>query len=402
MAPASRYMCSCGFSFIKDFIVFKENGQVNHCLFCIQRKEYENCLNENTKKLDTYKQENTTLRNELSKISSAFTQSLEHHVFKPHRSQNLIHIPKRPYHQTLRPDQNVTHPVYKPAYQNNPLTSPPFPSGNYHHKKTLLPTPSCHLDPLRSWTSPKLLHPHKHRHFLLSQPNLPEIHPHSIFNEREFPPLSHTHPSTFTTVRNGSKQKTTTKTQHIKTSNKFAPLENIEDECEIYGDSLVRNIGTKIPTNKHRKRITNVYPGANIKTIREKIDKAQINQTAHLVVNTGSNDIFNKRAASEDIITRYKQLIRTMKDKCKNCIILETIPRLNSNSFTLSRAIGINTRVKQMCTKEGITYIDTWDTFINNRKLYKRDMTHPNKTGTETLARLIHNTIAQQTTKHFL
>ncbi len=91
-----------------------------------------------------------------------------------------------------------------------------------------------------------------------------------------------------------------------------------------------------------------------------------------------------------------------MKKKCKDCILIETTPRLKASNFTLSRAIGIYTRVKDMCKKEGIVYIDTWDKFINNRKLYKHDMTHLNNAGVETIARLLHNTIVKHKTSHFL
>ncbi len=112
-------------------------------------------------------------------------------------------------------------------------------------------------------------------------------------------------------------------------------------------------------------------------------------------MSAGSNDIFKRNPASEEIITRYKQLLKTMKEKCKKSFLIETLPRLNVSNFTLSRALGINARIKDMCKKAEIVFIETWGKFIDNKKMYNQDLTHLNNIGKETLASLIHNSIVQ-------
>ena len=130
-----------------------------------------------------------------------------------------------------------------------------------------------------------------------------------------------------------------------------------------------------------------VSPGADITRVTNSIrNTANVKKDSCLVVCAGSNDTFNKRAASEDIIKKYRQLLAAMKEKSNRCFITGILPRMNANNYDLSRAIGINTRLQSMCEDAGVAFIDTWDAFIENRSYFMKDRIHLNRKGSKKLA----------------
>ena len=193
----------------------------------------------------------------------------------------------------------------------------------------------------------------------------------------------------------------------VTTKNRFSILDEIDLVEEIHektsghdmttvnsltiGDSLVRGLGKHLAKNKSKSSVL-VYPGANIKFIENKINKNHIPQiNSCLVVSTGSNDIFHKKVASEIVIQQYMNLIDTIKDRADNAIIVGVLPRMKVGGFALSRAIGINERVKKLCKEAKIGYLDPWQDFIGNRKYYLKDGIHLSNDGTKLLAALIES-----------
>ena len=77
-----------------------------------------------------------------------------------------------------------------------------------------------------------------------------------------------------------------------------------------------------------------------------------------------------------------------MKEKSNKCFITGILPRLNANTYHLSRAIGINNRLEKMCKEANVAFIDTWDAFAMNRNYFRKEKVHLNTRGTEKLSDL--------------
>ena len=224
-------------------------------------------------------------------------------------------------------------------------------------------------------------------------------------------PPSHTHAPSSPPCYNTQHQHICHTTPHhhtlqTPTSNRYDALEDEMDGCSeivdndpdtIIGDSLVRNIGKFMANSRKTKSTTYVYPGAQIDDIREKVGNfVEPGKNSVMVVNIGSNDVFHRRAASQNIIEKYRELIGTMKDRCSNLAMIGVIPRLYESNFNLSRAIGINDKLSQLCKEAKIGFIDPWLDYVGNKSLYRKDGIHFSYKGTQHLASLISRQISHQ------
>ena len=199
----------------------------------------------------------------------------------------------------------------------------------------------------------------------------------------------------------------TTEIYNVPTSNSFNLLIDLENddnesakpddmerddmEIEVISDSLGRNLSKHIGNRKRNtKRTVYVYPGAKLDHIEQRIKSHKTtSKKAHLVVLAGGNDVYEKSAASEEIIQKYSVLLDSIKDRANNATMIAVLPRMKANTYTLSRAIRINSALEKMCARANIRFIDPWENFIYNPKLYKKDGTHINSQGLDILASYI-------------
>ena len=169
------------------------------------------------------------------------------------------------------------------------------------------------------------------------------------------------------------------------TSNRFSLLADEEEETVLIGDSMVKSQGEHFGSKNKKKRKVRSYPGANARKILEELGKIEIeNKKTTIIVQASGNDLFlrNGNAGStEPLVKQLENTIETAKKKTNNAIVLGILPRLDVSHFALSKALGINGRLKSICQKKGVRYIDLWDTFYGNRKMYRRDGIHFSEEG---------------------
>ena len=358
MPPASRYGCAfgCGRMFTKDFMLANEEGEYTMCLFCQLQGSLGNDSERNSglqSNLASLKRENTGLIEEV--------QLLKRELGLLKRQHYGMHISTSsrptPSHHSTPPLQ-----VPFPRRQFAPTAPPPSPP-NFAPSAPPLPPPTPYTVNFPSLPSPRP-HPTNPSAVLRSQPNkTKEKNPIPLRNRFEI-----------------------LATNDIDSD----ALESSVNETEInvFGDSLVRSLGKELTSLRSKnKACVYVSPGADIARITNSIKNCNIaNKDSCLVVCAGSNDAFNKRAASEEIIKKYKQLLAAMKDKSNRCFVTSIIPRKTANKYELSRAIGINSRLEVMCSDAGVAFIDTWDAYIGNRSYFAKDKVHFNSKGTNKLA----------------
>lgn len=59
----------------------------------------------------------------------------------------------------------------------------------------------------------------------------------------------------------------------------------------------------------------------------------------------------------------------------------------------MSRAIGVNERVKALCKDVGASYVDEWDSFVGQRELYARDGVHLSGMGIDVLSECLERAV---------
>ena len=187
----------------------------------------------------------------------------------------------------------------------------------------------------------------------------------------------------FKIVKKGGKIKPCAKDSNIVTSNAFQVLEDeVRDEPSLVlvGDSLIRHQDEEFCKQGPRRKIF-CYPGKKIEDISEKVDNLVADSSERTVFAyfVGTNNV--KTGRSEDIVKKYKALISKLQESRRRSVICGMIPRYDVDSLTLSRMIGLNTRVEDLCKKNGVMFVDVWDHFNRDRSLYGKDELHLNSVG---------------------
>ena len=202
----------------------------------------------------------------------------------------------------------------------------------------------------------------------------------------------------FKVVRKGAKAMACVTDSGVVTRNTFQVLEDeVSDEPSLIlvGDSLIRHqddeFCKKGPRRKHL-----CYPGKKIEDITERVDDLVANSSERTVFAyfVGTNNV--KAGRSEDTVRKYKALIKKLQESRRQSVICGLIPRYDVDSLTLSRMIGINTRVQDLCKKEGVMYIDVWDHFNRDRSLYGKDGLHLSSVGKARLGRVLDEGIRNE------
>lgn len=151
--------------------------------------------------------------------------------------------------------------------------------------------------------------------------------------------------------------------------NKFDVLAdefNVETKQILIGDSIVRGQGAFFCSKKNKKRLVISHSGAKIDKIRAEINTLDISsRQVPIIAHVGSNDVYSKdkRVRSETIMHDYNNLIETIKTKTNKSVMVGILPRIKSTNFENSRAISINSRLEEVCKRNGIHFINMWHDF---------------------------------------
>ncbi|ORD93318.1 hypothetical protein ECANGB1_208 [Enterospora canceri] len=202
----------------------------------------------------------------------------------------------------------------------------------------------------------------------------------------------------FTPVRNGARQINKKSFLPVSTYNSFKILmkeeEEEDHETRIIGDSIVRDQLTEFCGRNRSNRKRLCMPGGRLDDITAACDEAtsQVNTNTLLIIHAGTNDVMNTR--SEELLERYRKLIRRYKCKTNKIILSGILPRSSAPIAFFNRAFSTNNRLKSICTDEGIDFINCWDDFYNKPFLFKDDGLHLNQVGAARLGRLLNDKVS--------
>ena len=207
----------------------------------------------------------------------------------------------------------------------------------------------------------------------------------------------------FQVVRNNVRP-SVRKVMPINCQNRFKilsdTLDEEEEEVRLVGDSIIggqlKEFCARAPNSRKRYCI----PGGGVDDVIAAIDKvadlAPPNTT--YVIHVGTNDVEQTR--SEELIEKYKRLIRTFKDKSSDIVISGIIPRMMATRRFFNIATSINRRLANLCNKEHIGFVDTWDSFYHDRSLFKHDGIHLNQVGAARFGRLLNDAVKEHRSKN--
>ena len=198
----------------------------------------------------------------------------------------------------------------------------------------------------------------------------------------------------FQPVRNGARVKSRC-ILPVTTFNRFQAIAEPEEanEARIVGDSIVQGQLIEFCGRAPTKRKRFCIPGASVDDVAEAVDTVVEGVPANgiVIIHAGTNDIMRTR--SEELLEKYRRMIRRYKEKTNNIMISGILPRIDAGTTFYGKAYSTNNRVKNLCSQEGIEFIDTWNDFYGKRELFTCDGLHLNTVGSARLGRLINNAV---------
>ena len=126
-----------------------------------------------------------------------------------------------------------------------------------------------------------------------------------------------------------------------------------------------------------------------IDAVNEVTDQAPATTT--YVIHVGTNDV--QRYRSEELLDKYRQMIRAYKVKSSNVILSGIIPRRHAGQRFYSFASSINRRLGNLCSEENIGFVNTWDHFYYDASLFSSDGLHLSQIGSARFGRLLDDAV---------
>ena len=173
--------------------------------------------------------------------------------------------------------------------------------------------------------------------------------------------------------------------------------ERLEGPQEVFvlGGSRIRNFdGTFCEANRER-RMKCCLPGTGVQDVVERHRRVVegTRKEALVVVHVGVNDV--DRMRSEELVDRYKKLLREVKESGRRYIVSRMFPRQGVRVWWLSHALGLNERLMRMCGKNGVGFMDEWSRFYVRQELYARESLPFSRKGVQNLSECLERAVRQ-------
>ena len=182
------------------------------------------------------------------------------------------------------------------------------------------------------------------------------------------------------------------KDKGILLTNRFAVLS--EEESYLIGDSLVREQTENFANHNKRRRTVRSFPGCRVRRVTEEVRKLQPQSSnSCIITHAGSNDLFSRATKdrySEPIVKDLETMVNAVAEKTTKGVVLGILPRRYANYYTLSKAIGINARIKKYCGVRKVEFLDLWDSFIGKWHYFRKDGIHLNEAGHKKLGEILN------------
>ena len=159
-----------------------------------------------------------------------------------------------------------------------------------------------------------------------------------------------------------------------------------ESEVIVVGSSRVRYLDRAFCERNPDKRLRICYPGARVRDVADRLDDvlAGSSEGCIVIVHVGVNDVGDGR--SVETVEQYRRLLqRLVWQRCRG-VVTGILPKLRAGQVWLSRALGINGHIRDMCEEFGFMYLDMWDSFMGKEDMYALDGIHLSRKGVKEVA----------------
>ena len=128
------------------------------------------------------------------------------------------------------------------------------------------------------------------------------------------------------------------------------------------------------------------FPGAGIQDVRNRVASVVgPGKGGAVLVHVGTNDVDKK--GSEEVMGRYRELVRELKRVWVGQIVLSGILPVRGWYTRNNRRISINLRLQALCQEEGVGFLNMWEHFEQGDGLFSKDGLHLNKRGAAVLGK---------------
>ena len=181
-----------------------------------------------------------------------------------------------------------------------------------------------------------------------------------------------------------------------KCQNRFQILSDAaedEEEVRVTGDSIVRGQISEFCARAPATRRRFCIPGGGVQDVIDCIDEVTDQAPANTtyVIHVGTNDV--QRYRSEELLDKYRQMIKAYKIKSSKVILSGILPRRQAEHRFYSAATSINRRLANLCSEENIGFVNSWDHFYYDASLFSSDGLHLNQVGAARFGRLLDEAV---------
>ena len=185
-------------------------------------------------------------------------------------------------------------------------------------------------------------------------------------------------------------------------TNKSAPVvsaakrEKPIPRVTVIGDSQAGGLQPLLSCRLRTKVGVICLPGRGNRDVRIAAERARATESSVVALMVSGNDLYLRsgRLGSTDAITR--QVMSAVDDcglKTRRRVVVGMIPRLNSTRIFLEKNEMVNKRLRDLCTAEGVFFVDPFRHFSGRRDLYRRDGVHLSLKGMATLCNLLEDVV---------
>ena len=175
----------------------------------------------------------------------------------------------------------------------------------------------------------------------------------------------------------------------VEVVNRFAVLsggDKVREETCVIGDSIVRLVDDVVCRKGPPKCVRICLPGAGIQDVRNRVASVVgPGKGGAVLVHVGTNDVDKK--GSEEVMGRYRELVRELKRVRVGQIVLSGILPVRGGYTRNNRRISINLRLQALCQAEGVGFLNMWEHFEQGDGLFSKDGLHLNKRGAAVLGK---------------
>ena len=160
----------------------------------------------------------------------------------------------------------------------------------------------------------------------------------------------------------------------------------------LFGDSQVKGIHSLLNKSEMRGVRVTSLPGKGNKDIRREVEKSTADKSGVAIIIASGNDLYKRSGSvgnTTPIILDVMGAVDDAEVKAHRRVVVGIIPRLRRRTGAYSKNIGINNSLKDLCSREGVTFVDPYDEFFSKPDLFKKDGVHLNGKGQAKLVALV-------------